>query len=158
MKKILLSFAVLGAFAFYSFHQREEENNVKLPLVPTSDVQPTTGDTPTSAPYVLPTSIPTKAQQSSKYKDGEFTGSVADAFYGPLQVKAVINGGEITDVQFLQYPNDRSTSREINGQAMPILKQEAISAQNAKVDVISGATQTSEAFVQTLQSALDKAI
>lgn len=148
MKKILLSLGVVGVFAFYSFHQREEKraalNNVNVvPL--------------TTRPTVVPSGIPTIVQQNSKYKDGEYTGSVADAFYGPLQVKAIISGGKLVDVQFLQYPNDRPTSTQISNASMPVLKQEAIKAQNAKVDIVTGATQTSEAFVQTLQSALDKA-
>lgn len=93
----------------------------------------------------------------SGYKNGTYTGNVADAFYGNVQVQAVISGGKLTDVTFLQYPNDRSTSIEINTQAMPYLKQEAIKAQIAQVDIITGATQTSRAFIESLQSALDQA-
>jgi uncharacterized protein with FMN-binding domain len=71
-----------------------------------------------------------------------------------VQVKAVIQAGKIADVQFLQYPNDRRTSIRINNIAMPYLITEAIQAQSAQVDVISGATLTSQAFAQSLQSAL----
>lgn len=89
--------------------------------------------------------------------NGMYTGSVADALYGPLQVKAVIRNGKIVDVQFLQYPNDRGNSVEINTYAMPLLKQEAIQTQSANVDVISGATDSSYAFRQSLQTALAQA-
>lgn len=92
--------------------------------------------------------------QKGLYADGSYTGSVADAYYGSVQVKAVIRGGKIADVQFLQYPNDRSNSRYINDQAMPLLTQEAIQAQSAQVSGVSGATFTSDAFVQSLTSAL----
>jgi len=91
------------------------------------------------------------------YKDGTYTGSSADAFYGNIQVQAVISGGKITDVQFLQYPNDRSRSIAINTLAMPNLKQEAIQAQSANVNIVSGATDSSNAFVQSLSSALSQA-
>jgi uncharacterized protein with FMN-binding domain len=84
-------------------------------------------------------------------------GDAADAFYGLIQVKAVIQNGRLADVQFLQYPNDRQTSIEINTQAMPWLKEEAIAAQSANVDIISGATDSSQAFRQSLGSALAKA-
>lgn len=94
---------------------------------------------------------------NNAYKDGQYTGSVADAFYGYVQVKAIVSGGRITDVQFLQYPNDRSTSVFINQQAMPMLTQEAISAQSAQIDGVSGATATSRAFVESLASALSQA-
>ena len=88
------------------------------------------------------------------YKDGVYTGPVTDAFYGNVQVQATIQGGKITDVTFLDYPHDRGTSVYINSQATPYLKQEAIQAQSANVDVVSGATQTSLAFIKSLTAAL----
>ncbi len=91
------------------------------------------------------------------YKDGSYNGSVTDAFYGNVQVQVVISNDKLTDVIFLQYPSDRSTSRSINSQAMPYLRQEAIAAQTAQVDVVSGATQTSQAFTRSLESALSQA-
>lgn len=92
-----------------------------------------------------------------QYTDGSYTGSPADAYYGTVQVKAVIRNGHIADVQFLQYPSDRANSRYINSQAMPLLTQEAIQAQSAQVDGVSGATFTSQAFQQSLASALASA-
>ncbi|MFI5265170.1 MAG: FMN-binding protein [Candidatus Levyibacteriota bacterium] len=91
------------------------------------------------------------------FKDGTYTGNAADAFYGTIQVQTVISGGKITDVVFLQYPNDRSRSIAINTFAMPNLKQEAITAQSAQVDIVSGATDSSNAFIQSLSSALSQA-
>lgn len=91
------------------------------------------------------------------YKDGEYTGSIADAYYGNVEVKAVISGGKLADVQFLQYPNDRRHSLELSNYAMPQLKSEAIQVQSAQVDSISGASDTSEAFKESLAVALSKA-
>ena len=91
------------------------------------------------------------------YKDGTFTGNLEDAYYGNVQVKAVISNGKITDVQFLAYPHDAARSLAINTLAMPNLRQEAIQAQSASVDVVSGATDTSNAFMQSLASALIQA-
>ncbi|HQT83108.1 MAG TPA: FMN-binding protein, partial [Candidatus Paceibacterota bacterium] len=85
------------------------------------------------------------------------TCSAADAYYGTVQVKAVITNGKLADVQFVQYPNTHSTSVYINQQAMPMLTQEAIQAQSANVSGVSGATDTSIAFVQSLASALARA-
>lgn len=106
---------------------------------------------PTSTPTVNPT------PRASQYKDGTFTGAVADAFYGNVQIQAVVNGGKITQVKFLQYPNDQRTSESINIQAMPLLQSEAITAQSEKVSGVSGASATSQAFVQSLGSALTQA-
>ncbi len=94
---------------------------------------------------------------SGQYKDGAYIGPVADAYFGSVQVRTVVINGKVTDVEFLQYPNDRGTSRAINGMAMPQLTQEAIQAQSANVDVVSGATQTSEAFMQSLAATLQAA-
>ena len=91
------------------------------------------------------------------YKNGTFTGSVENAFYGNIQVQATISNGKISDVQFLQHPSDAMRSVAINGIAMPNLKQEAIQAQIASVAIVTGATDTSNAFIQSLQSALNQA-
>jgi len=121
------------------------------PPPPTAAAQPTAAPPPpTTEP---PTATPAPIARG-EYKDGEYSGPVADAYYGLVQVKAVIQAGKIADVQFLQYPNDRRTSIRINNIAMPYLITEALQAQSAEVDIISGATLTSEAFAQSLQSAL----
>ncbi len=74
-----------------------------------------------------------------------------------VQVNTVIQNHKIAGVQLLQFPNDRRTSQRINAIAIPYLQQEAIQAQSANVDIISGATLTSQAFAQSLQTTLDKA-
>jgi uncharacterized protein with FMN-binding domain len=118
--------------------------------------QPPPPAVPTDVPTAVPTDVPT-VTPSGLYRDGEYTGISADAFYGLVQVKAFIQGGKITDVQFVDYPHDRRTSQRINNEAMPYLKYEAIQTQNANVDLVSGATLTSQAFVESLQTALDQA-
>lgn len=166
-KKLFLSLGVIGAFSLYSLHvnvDQAEENPVIKPntspvaLDATSVLStPIATDTPTpvNTPVFIPTPIP---QNTGRYKNGTYTGDVADAFYGNIQVQVTISGGKISDVVFLQYPNDRETSIMINSQAMPLLKQEAIQAQSANIDGVSGATASSGAFVQSLQSALSKAV
>jgi len=115
------------------------------PALPPTQPQPQPQPAPPPAPPPQPAGI---------YKDGVYTGSVADAYYGNVQVQATIQNAKLTAVQFLQYPSDRSTSRSINGQAMPYLIQEALAAQSANVNVVSGATETSMAFQQSLAVAL----
>ena len=91
------------------------------------------------------------------FADGTYTGPVADAYYGLIQIQASIQGGRLTALKILKYPNDRRTSISINRQALPMLRDEAIGAQSANVDIISGATLTSRAFIQSLGGALKKA-
>lgn len=122
--------------------------------VPQQQIFPTNPPpSPTTAP-VLPTAT-TKPQ--GKYQDGTYTGPVVDAFYGLVQVQAIVQNGRLSDVQFLKYPNDRRTSQRINSIAMPYLTQEAIQAQSAYINIISGATLTSEAFAMSLNNALNQA-
>ena len=127
-------------------------------VTPTTSLATTTSVAQVPTPPLLPTSTPTPTPNpSGNYRDGSYVGQVADAQWGLLQVKAVVSNGQIADVQFLQYPSDRSRSVRINSVADPILRTEAIQAQSAQVDIVSGATDSSEAFIQSLSTALSQA-
>ena len=159
MKKTLVSFVIIGTFVLYSFLHA---HSGLAAVVPTpsggsrSSSSPATAPSSTELPAVTVT--PTApATSGSRYKDGSYTGSVADAQWGVVQIKAVITNGKITDVQFLQYPNDRNRSIYINSIADPQLSSEAIQAQSANVDIVTGATDSSEAFIQSLSDALSQA-
>lgn len=154
MKKIILSIALIVGFSGYVFW-----NISKSAPQPANTSTPPPTDTPTATPPVTPAPEPTPppppvTRRTGTYTDGTYTGDVTDAYFGNVQVKAIVANGRLADVQFLQYPNDRSTSVRINRAAMPLLTQEALQAQNAQVDIVSGATQTSEAFQTSLASAL----
>lgn len=140
IQKLAVAGFIAIVFVLYSLHQRND--STAAVVAPT---KPSTSSADTTTPT------------TTTYKDGQYTGSAADAYYGYIQVKATIQGGKLTGVAFLQYPNDQRNSVEINQQAMPYLQQEAIQAQSAQVDVVSGATDTSQAFVQSLSSALSQA-
>jgi uncharacterized protein with FMN-binding domain len=88
---------------------------------------------------------------------GSVTGSVAQTRWGPVQVQLTVASGRITDVTVVQYPDGNGRDREINDDALPELVQETLSAQSADIDMVSGATVTSEGYLQSLQSALDQA-
>ncbi|MFI5530249.1 FMN-binding protein [Kitasatospora sp. NPDC051853] len=85
------------------------------------------------------------------------TGDAVDTRYGPVQVKVTLTGTRITAVEAVRYPSEDRRDREINSSAVPVLNQEAISAQSADIDVVSGATYTSDGYARSLQSALDRA-
>jgi uncharacterized protein with FMN-binding domain len=150
--------------------------NAKLENDVTANIKPninTPTITPTATLTISPTSIlptnPTKQNAkptptatltptpTGMYKNGTYTGSVEDAYYGNVQVQVAITNGKISDITFLQYPNDNHTSQSINSQAIPILITEAIQAQSANVSGVSGASATSPAFQASLSNALAKA-
>ncbi|MFI2712652.1 FMN-binding protein [Micromonospora sp. NPDC018662] len=89
--------------------------------------------------------------------DGTATGSVAQTRWGPVQVKITVSGGKITDVTAVQVPDGNRRDQEINDYAVPILRQEALAAQSAEIDSVSGATVTSDGYRESLQSAIDAA-
>jgi len=159
VKKVLLSVGVVAVIGIYIIFQYMGKGNAPIVATDTTGLGTVDQQTTTTPPPVgtsTPTPTPTPTPQG-QYKDGSYTGSVADAFYGPVQVKATVSGGKLTNVQFLQYPNERGNTSEISQRVMPILKQEAIAAQSAQVNVISGATQTSEGFTASLGVALAQA-
>ncbi|MBO0868592.1 MAG: FMN-binding protein [Micromonosporaceae bacterium] len=82
-------------------------------------------------------------------------GAVSDTRWGPVQVQVTIASNRITDVKVLQQPDGNRTDAEINSYALPQLREQALSAQSAQIDGVSGATVTSDGYRSSLQSALD---
>ena len=89
--------------------------------------------------------------------DGTYTGSAASTRWGDVQVQVTISGGTITDVTALQLTDHDGRSIQISNRAEPVLRDEVLQAQSASVAMVSGATYTSAAYLQSLQSALDQA-
>jgi uncharacterized protein with FMN-binding domain len=137
-------------------------DSTNTPMVPPPANLPAPAAKPTPPPVKTrpPTPVPPPApapKPKGKFNDGTYTGPSIDAYYGNIQVAAVISGGKLTDVQILDYPQDRRTSQNINSQALPILVSEAISAQSANIDAVSGASESSPAFISSLSAALAQA-
>ena len=95
--------------------------------------------------------------KGSIYADGTYMGLKANAYYGNVQMQLTIKGHKIAGFRLLDYPQHTGTSIGINRQALPILVNEMIAAQSANVDIVSGATLTSEAFIQSVGSAFQQA-
>ncbi len=158
MKKIIISGAVIVLFGAYAFFLRSKNDSTPVNIensVPSETTNPDASNTDSTpvATTPPPTDKPTK---SSKWKDGTYTGTSIDFAYGKLQVAAVISGGKLTDVKFLDYPKVPETSLRKSNNAIPILKSEAIASQSANVNInsISGATDDIPAFNKSLASAL----
>ena len=162
MRKIVVALAgtISGLIMLFSYHT--SLGGTAAPAVPTS-----TGTTTTTVPG--PTSDGTSgstsngASGSSSGSSGSasgtstVTGDSVDTRWGPVQVQITVTNGKITAAQAVQVPNGNGRDAEINSYAVPILNQEAVQAQSAQIDAISGATVTSDGYVQSLQSAIDQA-
>ena len=94
---------------------------------------------------------------SYSLNSGQYLGTREYAFYGYVKVQATVRKGRLTDVTVLEFPDHAGRSRYISSVVLPYLVQEAVSAQSARVDLVSGATLTSDAFAKSLDAALRKA-
>jgi uncharacterized protein with FMN-binding domain len=148
---VIVTFIGLGALATF-------KTSPGLPAKSSSALR-VTGDVPAAAPPstgpgagTAPTT-PTTHASAVRTIDGD----PFDNPYGTVQVRVTLRGNRITEVTPLQMPVDRRYSAELSQQAAPLLLQEALQAQSAQIDILGGASYTSQSYAQSLQSALDKA-
>jgi hypothetical protein len=153
---------VLGLVLLFSFKTPDAPPTSSRPLAvaigsrspsPTPQPSPSGSASPGEAsPTPSPSSTPSPTSGGQ-----QFDGDVVFTQFGDIQVRVVESGGRIVDVQALQLPFDRRRSFEISQFVGPILQSEALQAQSAQIDTVSGATYTSDAYRSSLQSALDLA-
>jgi uncharacterized protein with FMN-binding domain len=125
--------------------------------LPTNSASPSptpSATSPSASPSPLASPSPSPSPTALS---GTFTGQDFPNRFGDVQVRVVISNGRITDVQAVQLPTDRAESAYISQQAGPWLRTEALQAQSANIDIISGATYTSQSYAQSLESALQQA-
>lgn len=125
-----------------------------LPLLRYQAAPSVTQPVASPAPRVSSPTSSAPPRPPSSSSQSVVDGPVVDTEYGPYQVRVTFAGIRITDVTLVTEPSDRH-SRRIAGAAAPTLRQEALQAQSAHIDSVSGATTTSEAYAQSLQGALD---
>jgi uncharacterized protein with FMN-binding domain len=121
----------------------------------------TSGPTTTEQVAVAPiggTSTTSSASSSGATSSSRtVTGPAVDTRWGPVQVEVTTSAGKVTAVNVMEYPTGNPKDQEINSYALPVLVQETLDAQSADIDMVSGATVTSDGYVQSLQAALDEA-
>lgn len=145
---------VIGVVLLFSF-KTPTQARLRTPSADVAQASPTPTPSPTPSDSSAPT--PSPSPSSSGYKDGTYTGQDIQNQFGDTQVKVTISGGKITDVQAVELPYDRQRSADISAYVKQPLHDEVLQAQSAQIDLISGATFTSDAYAQSVQSALDQA-
>jgi len=160
MKKyfaIFAAVALLGMLAIYFVPNKKIVSSSAL--VTTSQPVATAATSTTAQPATsgASTTASSSATSSSAYKDGTFNGSSVSTRYGTVKIAITVSSGKITSVNFLSLPDNDMRSSMISSQASPILQSQTLAAQSASIDGVSGATYTSEGYVQSLQSAIDAA-
>jgi uncharacterized protein with FMN-binding domain len=157
MKRVILSVlaTVAGLVALLSF-----KTGSHVPIG--ASLPSASHGTPSTSASATPSS-PTSSAASGPPNTGQsitakiYNGSAVQTRYGTVQVAVTVVGSKITNVSFLQLTSQDGRSADINSQAGPLLLHETLSAQSSNIDTISGATYTSEGYLQSLQSALDEA-
>ena len=147
MKRVMLAVVgtIAGLIALLSF--RSHPGAATVGGLPAASLTPSagTGATPGTGP-----SPPSAAPVTT-------LGQAVTDQYGTIQVRIVTAGKQIQSVSFAKLAGDEELSDLINAQAGPLLLHRTLIAQSADIDTVSGATYTSDAYRQSLQSALDKA-
>jgi uncharacterized protein with FMN-binding domain len=120
-------------------------------------VGPSSGTSSTSGTSSGTTDTSGSSGSGSGSGSSTVTGDSASTRWGPVQVQLTVTDGVITDVTVVDYPDSNGKDKRINARALPELVQETLDAQSADIDMVSGATVTSEGYLGSLQSALDQA-
>jgi uncharacterized protein with FMN-binding domain len=159
---VVVAATAAGLAGLLSFHSHKPRSTIAV------GPSPTTGGTTTTSPSTAPanpaspsttspgssaTTTPTTAPATGPRTA---TGSVEQYPYGQLSVTVTETGGHVTDVQMASLSETDARSVMIDDSAIPLLRQQVLSAQGANINGVSGATFTSQAYAQSVQSALDQ--
>ena len=160
---VLSALATGGLAAMFAQNSQAQGDSIVLTggTAATLATTPTTATTGTTAVgtgvITAATTATTAAATTGQILDGTYVGEANNNRWGTVQVQAVYSGGQLVDVQILSYPDGDGRSVRINQYALPTLISEAVSAQSADVNTVSGATYTSKSYRASLQSAIDAA-
>ncbi len=155
-----------GSAAAATFAKQEAASSTNTASSPsaTSSATPSSTASASSTPTATPnaTSTPTataspSSSASSASVSGTFSGTSESTPFGNVQVEIVVSAGKITDVKALQLTDQGGRSVQISNYAAPILRSEILASQSANVSSVSGATYTSDGYLSSAQSAIDKA-
>ncbi|WP_125591084.1 FMN-binding protein [Companilactobacillus jidongensis] len=150
---ITLSFGVAVAMAIdgYIVFFKDQKTNTSTTSAETTSKKNATQTTSKSS------SSSNSTDSNGQYKDGTYTGRSTSTQWGDVQVQITIKDGKLTAINVLKSPDTENKSVQINEQALPTYKSEAITAQSSKIQQISGATETYKGFTGSLQNALNQA-
>jgi uncharacterized protein with FMN-binding domain len=156
MKRVILAIvSTVASLVLVLSFKTHSPSAAATPPAAVSSTGTSTGTSGSSSGGSSSSSSTTKKSTSSSAKT--YTGDAAMTRYGPVQVRVTVKNGAVSSVAATDYPMSDPRDAQINSYAIPQLNSEAASAGNATIDMVSGATYTSEGYRSSLQSALDKA-
>lgn len=166
MKKIVIAImaTISGLVALFSYHTSTESVAATTPQGTESGTTQADPSTTTAAPGATTSagssgsaSAAPTASASGSGGNGTYTGDAVETRWGTVQVEITVKNGKITSADAVQFPTGNPKDRQINAYAVPELNSEVVAAQSASIDAVSGATVTSDGYLESLQSAIDAA-
>lgn len=155
---ILAGFAALAdGFLLFSKGQVSSQANIVSSKAISSKTKSNVASSKTSDSSSAQQSATDSSSSSTTMKDGTYTGASTSTEWGDVQLQIKVAGGKISTITVLAHPDTEGHSVMINEQALPIYKEEALAAQSATIDQVSGATETYKGFTGSLQDAINQA-
>ena len=154
MRRVILAIVstVVGLVLLLTFKTHSTSGGGSRPAAIST---PSGGGSPASAGGPASAAPPPAGTSTAGAKT--YTGAAANTIYGPVQVRITVKNGQVTAAQAVAYPENMPRDQQINAFAVPELNRETVTAGSAKIDMVSGATYTSQGYITSLQSALDQA-
>ncbi len=156
MRRTILGFmsTVSALVLLFSYHTSTNTQSAGASVIGPATIS---SATPSATAATAATAGTANTSSSAATTAGTYTGSEVSTRWGLVQVRITVENGSITTAQAVEYPSGNRKDQEINAYAVPALNQEAVQNQSAKIDAVSGATVTSNGYIQSLQSAIDQA-
>jgi uncharacterized protein with FMN-binding domain len=162
MGRVILAIVSTAACLVLLLSFKTRGTSAGLPPVPA--ITPATGAAPSHSPRTATRTATGKGRPKAASSGGAgsaapttVTGNVVQTVYGPVQVAITVANRRITAARVPVYPDGSPHDQQINSYALPQLIQETVAADSANINAVSGATYTSQGYVSSLQSAIDKA-
>jgi uncharacterized protein with FMN-binding domain len=153
MRRVILAIVSTIAALVFLLSFKTHSTSALLSSPSSASASPSGSASASTSSPTASSASPSSASSAAK----TVTGDVVQTVYGPVEVQITVKNGKITAAQAVEYPSQDPRDAQINSYAIPALNSEAVSAGSAHIDTISGATYTSNGYVTSLQSALDKA-
>jgi uncharacterized protein with FMN-binding domain len=169
MRKIVIAVmsTISGLVLLFSYHTSTNSEAATTTGTDTgtgSEPQATAGTTPnageattTPTASATPSASSGSDTSSGSGSSGTYTGDAVQTRWGTVQVQITVKDGKITAADAVEYPSENPKDQQINAYAIPQLNAEVVDAQSASIDAVSGATVTSDGYIESLQSAIDQA-
>jgi len=161
MRRVILAIVctAVGLVLLLSFKTRSTVGLASSSVIPQdhNGASPSPDGSSTATSGSAATSGSGSASSTTTTASKTVAGDVVSTIYGPIQVTITVKGGKITAVNVPEYPDGTPRDDQINSFALPELIQETVAANSARIDSVSGATYTTQGYLSSLQSALDKA-